>query len=330
MKARGALAILVCALAFLALPAGAVAKVRPAGTELIVLAQQKEDYSFAVIANDEQRVTLSVEEGFFSEVEYATRGRVSSRRVEADFGKLGKVDIRVHLDPKGAEEFGPGARCRGRDSIFVPGSYRGTIEYAGERGIPKVVFTQGPVTFTRRFKRVCDKGRRAPKRSQKKKERKPKVELGLLGASSKGDGRTTRFEVLSLGLARNPKKSFGIYEAAAYERGEGVRTHRGTFGFFGPDEFRMSKRGRQPLTLKVKPPEPFTGRATYRRGPGSPATWIGNLSVDLLGTDSIPLTGEGFDTYFCRGIDFDEIERCFYGSGSHSQPLALARLSSLR
>ncbi len=336
MKARGGLAILVCALAVLTLPASAVAKpgykVKPAGSELFLFLEDKGDFEISLEANDRQRVLLAVEEGFFTATEYSTKGRVSSKRIEADLGDLGRIDIDVRLRPRHSDSEPRQRNCKGRKSIFVPGTFHGTIRFSGEGDIPPFSVKRGEIGFLRRFKQVC-KLRRAPKRNQKKpKAEKPKIKLefGLLDTSGKGDGRTVRFEVFSLAQARNPAKSFGIYEAAASERRKNLRIVRSTFGFLGHKEFRMSKRGKQPLTLRVKPPEPFSGKALYKRGPGEKATWTGNLSLDLPGAEAIPLTGDNYDAVFCRGLDFEEIDSCYYGSGSHSQPLALAKLSSLR
>lgn len=330
-------ALLCCLAVVLTLPAVASAKpgykVRPAGSELFLFLEGKGEYEVSLEANNKQRVLLAAEEGLFTATEYSTKGRVSSKRIEADLGDLGRIDIDVRLRPRHSEREPLQRNCKGPASIYVPGTFHGTIKFSGEGDIPPFSVKRGEIGFIRRFKRVC-KQRRAPKRNQKtkQKEEKPKLKLefGLLDTSGKGDGRTVNFEVFSLGVARNPAKTFGIYEAAAYERREEVRIARSTLGFFGPEEFRMSKRGEKPLTLKVKPEEPFAGKALYKREPGSKATWTGNLSVKLPGADPIPLTGDSYDAVFCRGLDFDEIERCFYGSGSHSQPLALARLSSLR
>lgn len=335
MKARGGLAILVCALTALTLPATAAAKpgykVKPAGTELFLFLEDKGDYEISLEANDRQRVLLAAEAGFLTAAEYSTRGHVSSKRIEADLGDLGQIAIDVRLRPRESEREPSQRNCKGPASIYVPGTFHGTIRFSGEGDIPPFSAKRGYIGFVRRFKRVCKQ--RQPTPNQKKGQNgkpKPKLEFGLLDTSGKGDGRTVSFEVFSLGPARNPAKSFGIFEAAAHERRQGVRIVRSTLGFLGPKEFRMSKRGEQPLTLRVKPPEPFVGKAFYRREPGQKATWTGNLSVELPGSEPIPLTGDNYDAVFCRGLDFVEIERCYYGSGSHSQPLALARLSSLR
>jgi hypothetical protein len=326
---------LACAtVALLALPAAASAKpgykVRPAGTELVIPLGEKGDYRFALEANDRQRVVLSVEHSLFDATEYSTRGRVSSKRIQADFGELGRVDVRVRLIPGRSERQPLSERCKGRPTVSVPGAYRGTIEYSGEGGVPAASFRRGKVSLTRRFKRVCKLQQPSSAQGGKKK-REPKLEVGLLEAFGEVDGVTSFLGALNYAPKRKPARSFGFLIAGSYERSEGVLTERSTLSFFGHESFRVSKRGEQPETVRVKKLlEPFAGRALYSRKPGFPPSWTGNLRIDLPGAKAIPLAGPEFDATLCRGSSAAEAESCAYGSGSHSQPLALARLSSLR
>jgi hypothetical protein len=326
---------LACAtVALLALPAMASAKpgykVHPAGSELSIELGEKGDYELFLEANDRQRVLLTVHEGLFSATEYSTEGRVSSKRLEADFGELGEVDIEVRLAPKRSWRYPPGKNCKGRPTIYVPGAYRGTIKYSGEGDVPAVSPKRGEVVFVRRFKRVCKLRQPAPAPGGKKK-REPKLEVALLEAFGEIEGVTSFLGALNFAPRRNPARSFGFLIAGSYARSEGVLTERSTLSFFGRESFRVSRPGKKPETVRVqKLLEPFAGRALYSRTPGSPPRWAGNLRIDLPGAKAIPLAGPEFDATFCRGSSAAEAESCAYGSGSHSQPLALARLSSLR
>jgi hypothetical protein len=326
----------ICTLgAFLTLPPAAEAKpgykVRPGGTELWILLEDKGDYEFMVEANDRQRVLLAVEQSLLAGTEYSTKGRVSSKRIEADFGELGQIDIEVRLRPGRSYSFPPSKNCKGPATINVPGSFRGTIEYAGEGDIPPFSVKRGEIEFVRRFKRVC-KQQSAPGQGEKKR----KVDVGILEAFSEVEGRTTFFGAVNHAPRRNPAHSFGFLAAGAFARSEGVLIERSAPTFFGHESFRMSERGKKPVTVKVKPPEPLAGRALYSHKPGSPPRWSGNLVIDLPGAKPIPLAGPEFKAAFCRGPSLTKAESCLrdvnplYGSGSHSQPLALARFSSLR
>ena len=359
MKAGGGLVLIVCALVFLAAPA-AQAKtdysVRPAGTELWINLGQKGDYKVLVEANDRQRVLLAFSEGLFTASEYSTTGHVSSRHIKADLGELGRIDIEVHLAPKHSRSYPPGRNCKGPASIYVPGTYRGTIEFSGEGDISHLSVTHGAINFTRRFKRIC-KREHSGAGTGKKPKRKPQVDVGLLEVSGNGEGRRTALEAIYLALKQHPAKSFGLLFAGVYERNEDVRIQRSTLSFFGHESLKVSKPGKKPEALRLEPLAPFAGHGLYSHSPGSPPTWTGNLDIDLPGTKAIPLAGDELDATFCRGPSVLAVELCAYrdslsrpmalarlsslrqrrnsspapyGSGSHSQPLALARLSSLR
>ena len=334
--ARIGLCVASVALALICvLPTTALAKlgyrVRPAGTEAFIELEAG-DYSFYVEANDRQRVLLAAQQGLFTATEYSTDGHASSKRIEADFGDLGHVDIKLRLFPGRSQHYPPGRNCHGRGSAFIPGSFHGTIEFSGEGDIPPLTVRHGEIGFIRRFRRVCKSQQPHPAHSHKKKH-KPKLDVGYIAASSKGEGRTVILEAINFASRQHPADSFGLLFAGDFERREEVRIERTTLEFFGAEEFRVSRPGVKPETVKVKLLEPFAGRALYRHSPGSPPSWTGNFRVDLPGAAGVPLAGPTFDAAFCRGSSVGKTERCLeaaQGSGSHSQPLALARLSSLR
>jgi len=332
MKATGGLILLACVLALFAAPAaGAKAghSVLPAGTELWIRLGEKGDYDVLVEANDRQRVLLAFSEGLFTSSEYSTDGHVSSKHVEADLGELGRIDVDVHLAPKHSWSYPPGRDCQGPATIYVPGRYRGTIEFAGEGDIPHVRSTHGEVIFIRRFKRICKRGDlRAAK--GKKPKRKPQLDVGLLEVTGKGEGRRTVLEAINLALKQHPAKSFGLLFAGIYERVEDIRVERNTLAFVEHKSLRVSKRGKKPETVRLKPGELFAGHALFSHDRGSPPTWTGNLSIDLPGAKDIPLVGEDFGSIFCRGPSLLAAERCAYDHYSGSQSTALARLSSLK
>jgi hypothetical protein len=293
--------ILIALLGVLALPPDADAKtgyrVHPGSTELILPVEAKGGRIISVSANNRQRVQLKVERPS-STIEYSTKGRVTSRRIEADFGALGRIDVRLDL-----VRFGPGVfrqgHCKGHDPIEGEGTYRGTIEFSQEGGVPEVSTTRGRVYFERRFRQICK--RRNPRyKPGPFPKLKRKIEEGELTVRGKGGGRTVRLDATFFAFRRNPAQSGGTLRATVYERREGVRITRWRGGFFD-DSFAMSKRGTKPETVRVELPEPFAGFALYSRSPGSPPSWTGDLSVDLPGAEGIPLTGPGFSATLCRG-----------------------------
>jgi len=283
------------------LPIGAEAKpgykVLPGGIELILPFGQEDGSIVSVSATGRQRVQLA-SEGNISRIEYSTTGQVSSRRVEADFGDLGRVHVRVDLgdfssDPRRA------GRCTGRGPVYGEGSYHGTIELSHQEGVPEVSVERGRVYFERRFRQVC-KRRRAPSKPGLFSGLKRKIEEAVLSVRGRGEGRTVSLEATIYAFKLNPAHSSGTLSTAVYERREGVRIARSTGLPFG-DWFVMSRRGKTPESIEIGTAKPYSGRAFYSRSPGSSPSWSGDLSVDLPGTHAIPLAGPGFTAVLCRG-----------------------------
>jgi len=302
--------IFVAILVVFALPAHADAKpgyrVHPGGTELSLFVGKKASSVISVSANDRQRVQFEVEKPS-STIEYSTKGRVSNRRIEADFGALGRVDVRLDLLRFGSEPSREG-RCRGRGPLYGAGTYRGSVEFSHQRGVPEVSIRQGRVYFERLFRQVCK--RRSPKfKPGPFPKLKRKIEEAVLTVRGKGEGRTVRLGATIFAFRRNPARTGGTLRAEAHERHEGVRITRWMGDFFDHGSFIMSRRGKKPETIEVELPEPFAGRALYSSTPGSFPSWTGDLSVDLPGTDGISLTGPGFDAALCR----DRVDVCRFG-----------------
>lgn len=280
-------------------------KVHPGGVELILPVERTGGYVISVSADGRQRVRFTVE-GPSSAIEYSAKGHVSDRHIEADFGDLGRINVRLHLvrQPSGPPHTG---RCKGRAPLYKNGVYRGVIDLSRKPGVPKVAAKRGQTYFERRFRQVCKRRRLQPKPDLYPKLTR-KEEEGVLIVHGKGEGRTVRLWATIFALRRRPVYSGGTSGAAAYERRERVRITRRTGGFFFHNSFVMSRRGAMPETINVKPPKPFAGRALYSHSRGFPPIWTGDLSVDLPGAVGIPLTGPGFSAALCRG----KVDSCLW------------------
>lgn len=283
-------------------------RVHPGGTKLILPIETEDGRVISVSADSRQRIQLHVERPS-STVEYSTKGFVSSRRIEADFAALGRIEVRLDL-----VRFGPGVfhqrHCVGVDPIEGEGTYRGTIAFSQNGGVPEVSVTRGRVFFERRFRQVCRR-RKPAHRPGPFPKLKRKIEEGALTVRGNGEGRTIRFDATIFAFRRYPGHSAGTLRALVYERLEGVRIARWRSTGF-ENSITMSRRGASPETVEVELPPPFRGHALYSRSSGSPPEWTGNLSVDLPGADGVPLHGPDFSARLCRG----KVDRCLYGRGS--------------
>lgn len=204
--------LFVVAFVMLASPAGAAAKagyrVDPGGTELILPVEANGGRIISVSANSQQGVQLKVHRRS-STIEYSTQGRVSSRRIKADFGALGRVDVRLDL-----ARFGPGVfrreYCKGHDPLEGIGTYRGTIQFSQEGGVPEVSATRGRAYFERRFRQICKRRRPQYKPGPLPKLTR-KIEEGDLTVRGKGEGRAVRLDATIYAFRRHPAQSGARY-----------------------------------------------------------------------------------------------------------------------
>jgi hypothetical protein len=293
----------------LALPASASAtpgyRAHPGGLELVLPVAKKGGRVISVSANGRQRVQFTIE-GPSSAIEYSTKGRVRSRRIAADFGALGRIDVSLHLTHYGPGVF-PQGHCKGHDPTEGEGTFHGTIEFSHERDVPEVSMHRGRFYLERRFRQVCRRRRSRPRPGPYPKLER-KLEEAILTVHGKGEGRTVRLHATIFAFRWRPAYSGGTLQATAYERHEGVRITRSSNRFFYHNRFVMSRSGEEPETVKVELPNPFAGQALYSRSPGAPPSWSGDLSVDLPGADAVPLTGPGFSAVLCRG----RVDSCLY------------------
>jgi hypothetical protein len=343
------LALACATVALLALPAGAGAKaqpeVKPGRFQLHVPLPSNDGWRMRLEASNHRQISLTASRGAMS-VEYRVVGRASSRRLRADFGSLGRVDIRLDLEAEPTLSFSPKdkrdeRRCRGKDPVELSGRFHGIVDFDGEARVAGTFDRRGRASVERRFRRVCAPAEKPPQEG-KAEGREPRFEFSLLGARAHSGGRTTAFDAFAAEIF--PGFLFGAFIGGVHERLGRVKISRNAFELFEGPALTTGPSGGKDESAKVRrPPAPFTGRASYSKKAGGPADWTGTLAVRLPGAGNVPLAGPEFKAMLCRSDDLDtlieDVKGCFlesralggfYGSGSHSQPLALARLSSLR
>jgi len=343
MKPNGKALVLLCAIAvLLALPAAANAKaqpeVHPARYLLSIELPESQGWAVSILAYDHHQVYLRAQRGFAS-LSYHAPGRVSSRRVEADFGSLGRIDLTLDLDARGTGVPRLHGRCTGRSPYELVGRFRGTVDFPGEPNLVSVSAVRGQAKIQRSFRHACQPIKLAG-------HGKGPLDLGLslFGARSHENGRTTSFEAVGITIESEPL--LGIIGGGVSEHLGEVGISRTTAALVSGKELLFSVPGMDPERVRVNAPRPFFGKASYLKASGEPPLYSGNLRVRVPGAGLVALAGPAFATTLCRPRLPDEFDRCLpqlrelrepmadafdlYGSGSHSQPLALARLSSLR
>lgn len=346
----------LAAVALLCLPGAAAARggeeIRPRSLHLTMSAEATRGYTVSVETLGHHRVILTAQKGG-QVASYMVRGKVSRHRVKADFGRFGRLSLRFRGRPHPFLAL-PGVgtkppktrRCRGRSPEREVGRFHGTIEFDGQRGFTRLAVGGLGGELRRSYHQVC---RIVPRRPAAAVARSSAAGgttfvLALLSARARVGHTLTRFSAINLeppaGIRLPGESLFSIVLASIKEKVGRVHVIRSTYVVADPGEVKISRRGVRPAKAKVALGSPFGGTALFR-GPsgGEPSSWTGPLNVRLPGTGRLPLTGPPFRASLCRVSAFQPRSSCFrraeanlaaQGSGSHSQPLALAKLSSVR
>jgi hypothetical protein len=346
MKARGPLLLLVCAL--VALPAGtASAKpgyvVKPKSLRLNLTLPASNGYSAFVKTEGHRKVSLRIGKGGFIAT-YTALGRVTRKGIEADFGDFGRISLR--FKPKSRfSPSGPFAglplpapirqKCKGKKPAGESGLFLGNVSFEGERGYTEITAHRLEGKVVRRYKQIC-------KRRSGASASKAELEEETVVYSA----HAQRFGVARFLIGIEGTLSFEDEEAAFTISFGGEKKKVGPVSVVklllileDLDTVEISPVGVRPLTAEVKMRKPYEGTASYLQEGKAPPTWTGTLGLHLPGSGLVPLAGPEFEAEICRAVNEDGFDRCiellansplYQGSGSHSQPLALARLSSLR
>jgi len=349
----------------LALPGGAAARpgteVHPRSLHLVTSSFATRGYVVDIETFGHHRVVLTAEKNG-QLATYTVRGNVNRHRIRADFGRFGRVNLNFHgkqqpfpVDPKAKKPRDKQRRCRGRKAEREVGEFRGAVEFDGQRLYTRLAVGGLEGELRRSYRQVCwfrHAGREARAHVSSSAPVVPRAaipEIGftiaVLSAQGRTDGSLTHFSAINLesplGIPIPRSERLSIVTAYRQERVGRIRVLRSTFFSADSREVRISRRGVNPAKARVALGSPFSGTALFRDGTSkSGASWEGDLVVRLPGTGALPLTGPGFHASLCRVSAFRPHSPCFrqaearlraaQGNGSHSHPLALARLSSLR
>ncbi|HET9675891.1 MAG TPA: hypothetical protein VFP21_00125 [Solirubrobacterales bacterium] len=348
MKARGRFVFIGCALsALLTLTAVAEAKpgyfVKPKHLQLKLTLPASDGYSASLSTNGHRQVTLTVSKGDFVG-HYLALGRVTRKGIEADFDSFGRVSLRFRSESRFHPRLLPGLKlppflrdhCKGRKSVGERGIFRGNVRFTAEHEFTQVRAHRLKGSVVRSYRRVC-KGRSLATASNVK----PSDEGTVLQALAQRDGKLRLLIMTELSLVEGGKKeSLTTAIGGLKEKVGRVAVSKALIFLDLVDSVEISPEGEKPLSAEVVLPKPFEGTGSYLQEGKAPPVWSGSLSARLPGSGLVPLTGPEFKADLCHSTDFIMLKACLerllsddqlaQGSGSHSHPLAEARLSSLR
>jgi hypothetical protein len=233
-------------------------------------------------------VTLTAFHGIksgFASTSYTVRGKVSPQRIDARFGRFGRISVRLKTERirRGKLE----EQCSGKPETVRYGVFVGTIRFRGEAGYTSVAArrAQGRSSSGQRIKCVF-----------------PNLRPGS-GAAAQGSRQVPP----SLGASQGRHRFFGVevssgrrrsilFSAGSLERRGRMEIFRNAFAEAPLSSFVFAS---DLSSATVQPPRPFQGEASFQRTPADP-TWSGTLSVDFPGRDDVRLAGPRFEPQLAR------------------------------
>ncbi|HEU4735452.1 MAG TPA: hypothetical protein VFS48_00290 [Solirubrobacterales bacterium] len=234
------------------------------------------------------RVSLTALHGgrsFFAATSYTVPGKVYPQRIDARFGKFGRVSVRLKTERmrKGKLE----EQCTGKPETIRYGVFVGTIRFRGEGGYTSVDARQATGRLSSGEKIKCV--------------------FPNLRPGSGSVAHASRQVPPSLGAAQGRHRGFGVeiyggkrrsafFSAFSQERRGRIEVFRNVFAEGSPASFDFVS---DLSSATVRPPRPFQGEASFQRTPTGP-TWSGTLSVDFPGRDDVRLAGPRFEADLVR------------------------------
>lgn len=218
----------------------------------------------------------------FAFASYTVRGRASQTRIEASFGKLGRVSVK--LKTKRVKRSSPGKGCAGKVAITRFGVFVGRIRFRGEGGYTTVDARRAHGQASSAIRETCPfpLSQSQPSARTSAARRHPPELIASLG-------RRLGF------VAQAPSRSTGlksiVFEAGASERRGRIDIFRAVSTVGGPAGYAFAQ---DLSSATVRPPSPFGGEATFRRERRGSASWLGTLSVSFPGREDVRLTGPRF------------------------------------
>jgi hypothetical protein len=350
MKAEGRLLFLACALvALLALPiAAASAKpgpvIKPKSLSLSLPLPASDGYFASIETEGHRKVSLRVSKGGISGT-YVALGRVSRKGIEADFGDFGQVSLRFKPKSRFTPR-GPLAgfslpsflrqTCKGKRSVGERGLFQGDVSFKGEGGYTQIAAHRLKGKVVRTYRRVCRGGFDPSRDIPGLRE-----EAVVVGAAAQGFGVQRYLLATEISVASGGEELTSAIAFGGERKKVGpVSVTKVGIVIEEAGSLEISPAGNQPVTAEVTIGKPFEGTASYLREGKGPPSWTGTLAVRLPDSGLVSLAGPEFEAELCRASGKAGFSHCIdsvlsglsfaQGSGSHSQPLALARLSSLR
>jgi len=214
---------------------------------------------------------------------YLARGVARAERLQATFGRFGKVKMRFR-ESRHRTWFGQRRTCRGANRFIKRrGVFRGNLRFKGEGGYVSVRVHRAKgvvVTEAPKCRRHRSGGFQIPFGGSFSQPISALLAIERTGVDATAffaveDRRSTLF----FATREESRGKLAIVRMAVRRKHSRIRTNEAL------------------TAASLSPPSPFHGTGRYRAAPDGSSAWWGGLSVNFPGTPRYPLTGPDFETF---------------------------------
>lgn len=251
----------------------------PPGPEKVAVGSSEGAVVLAVLRGDpEKRAALT---------EYVARGVQTPERLQASFGKFGRLSMRFR-ESRRRPWFGKARRCRGRDRFVLRrGVFVGNLRFRGEGGYLNIRAHRAKGAIPSLAAKCRHRHRHLGAHSS-----------SIFDDTFSGLLATRRNGVNATAFGAASFRDDLVY-VAQREEGRGRLSVFRTAIFVGHGDLPLNE---SVTAGRFSPPAPFHGSGHYRAAADGSTSWTGNLSVDFLGAPRFPLAGAGFETSLEAGF----------------------------
>lgn len=279
---------------------GAAAPGAAAETILRMSLPSSNGYRLTILATPGAPVDLELTRATANGAKYAAYGvggTITPRKIKGNFGRFGRVAVNFRPQRPGARASDD---CGVEGAVRERGTFVGTIRFRGEQGFSSVSATRAK-GIVLRFCPRASKRRSSPLRRTVRRDSPSFFEISLAAEAERGRQEIEfHSETLSTRRADGTLADPTTVVSAELDEERGrISIERTAIVLTEPPT--TSPLGATPTTASVTLPNPFSGTGSYREEAGAPASWTGDLQVDLPGAENQPLVGPDFTAVLCRG-----------------------------
>lgn len=228
---------------------------------------------------DDETVTLELRDKD-QLVSYEVQGKVTKEGLKVRFGRLGLIDV-AFTPTRTLSSTEPSEGCTGEPRTLREGTFAGTIDFTGERNYVRIKAAQVEGSMSVISQWQCPEEPTPLARTARPLALSSRSEEKAASLFAFGSRCRCTF---AAGLHFSKGKARSIFYGFKDESREGMEIVRAIAARAGASAFVFDLMAG---TATARPPRPFRGQATLKRGLGDHPLWRSTIRMPFLGAASI-------------------------------------------